>query len=204
VRDGPVDAAGSLAGMPTDTPAGKPTAVADDRLVLRRVTPDDAAGVAAAGEVTVAGYAEFGRAEGDPYTEKLRDAGARAREAELWVAEVDGAVVGTVTVALPGSVWQEIAADGEGEFRMLAVSPAARGRGVGDALVGLVLERCRAAGCSSVVLSSLTTMRSAHRLYERRGFRRLPERDWTPVPGVDLLGFGVPLDGDAVAGEATP
>jgi hypothetical protein len=30
-------------------------------------------------------------------------------------------------------------------------------------------------------------MRSAHRLYERLGFTRLPERDWSPMPGTDLL-----------------
>ena len=171
-----------------------PTAVGDDALALRLVTPeDDAAAVAAAGDVTVAAYAEFGRAPGDPYTEKLRDAAARAREAELWVAEIGGTVVGTVTVALPGSVWQEVARDGEGEFRMLAVSPAARGRGVGEALVALVLERCRAAGCASVVLSSMTDMRSAHRLYERLAFHRLPDRDWSPVPGVDLIGYELVL-----------
>jgi ribosomal protein S18 acetylase RimI-like enzyme len=163
-------------------------------LVVRLVAPEDGGAVAAAGQVTVEGYAEFGRAEGDPYTQKLRDAAARAREAELWVAELDGSVVGTVTVALPGSVWQEVAQDGEGEFRMLAVSPTARGRGVGEALVELVLQRCRAAGCRAVVLSSVTTMRAAHRLYERLGFRRQPERDWTPVPGVDLIGFGLALD----------
>ena len=171
-----------------------PGRVSGANLVLRRVPPDDAGAVAAAGEVTVTAYAEFVRAEDDPYTEKLRDAAARAREAELWVAEVDGAVVGTVTVALPGSAWQEIAREGEGEFRMLAVSPAARGRGVGDALVAMVLDRCRAAGCESVVLSSATVMRAAHRLYERLGFRRLPERDWTPVPGVDLIGYRLSLD----------
>jgi GNAT superfamily N-acetyltransferase len=166
----------------------------DGQVLLRLVLPHDTAAVAAAGDVTVAAYAEFGRAPGDPYTDKLRDAGSRAREAELWVAELDGHVVGTVTVALPGSAWQEIARGGEGEFRMLAVSPSARGRGVGEALVALVLECCRAAGCRAAVLSSVTTMRSAHRLYERLGFRRLPDRDWTPVPGVDLIGYGISLD----------
>jgi hypothetical protein len=30
-------------------------------------------------------------------------------------------------------------------------------------------------------------MTSAHRLYERLGFTRLPERDWSPMPGIDLL-----------------
>jgi ribosomal protein S18 acetylase RimI-like enzyme len=30
-------------------------------------------------------------------------------------------------------------------------------------------------------------MTAAQRLYERLGFTRLPERDWSPVPGIDLL-----------------
>ena len=32
-------------------------------------------------------------------------------------------------------------------------------------------------------------MRAAHRIYERLGFRRVPGRDWSPVPGIDLLTF---------------
>ena len=37
-------------------------------------------------------------------------------------------------------------------------------------------------------------MRAAHRLYERTGFRRLPERDWSPRPGVQLLAYSLELD----------
>jgi hypothetical protein len=36
-------------------------------------------------------------------------------------------------------------------------------------------------------------MRTAHRIYEKLGFRRDPERDWTPMPGVDLLAFVLDL-----------
>jgi hypothetical protein len=36
-------------------------------------------------------------------------------------------------------------------------------------------------------------MTAAHRLYERLGFTRLPGRDWSPVPGVDLLVYGLDL-----------
>jgi hypothetical protein len=32
-------------------------------------------------------------------------------------------------------------------------------------------------------------MRAAHRIYERLGFRRVPGRDWSPAPGIDLLTF---------------
>ena len=130
---------------------------------------------------------------GAPYVERLRDAAARHREAELWVAELDGDVVGTVTIALEGSPWREIGEPGEGEFRMLAVAPAARRRGVGEALMQLVLDRFGGLGAHAVVLSSLAEMAAAHRVYERAGFRRLPERDWSPIPGVDLLAFRLEL-----------
>jgi hypothetical protein len=37
---------------------------------------------------------------------------------------------------------------------------------------------------------SAQEMHAAHRLYARLGFRRLPERDWEPVPAMTLLAFG--------------
>jgi ribosomal protein S18 acetylase RimI-like enzyme len=36
-------------------------------------------------------------------------------------------------------------------------------------------------------------MHAAHRLYERLGFTRVPERDWSPVPGVQLVAYALPL-----------
>jgi hypothetical protein len=44
-----------------------------------------------------------------------------------------------------------------------------------------------------VVLCSDKRMAAAHRLYASFGFTRLPERDWTPVPGVDLQAYGLAL-----------
>ena len=155
-------------------------------VLVRRAEPED---LVAVGEVTVAAYEEFTLGPTDPYLDHLRDAARRDREAELWVAELDGAIVGTVTVTPEGSAWREIGRTGEGEFRMLAVAPAARGQGVGAALTQLVLERFRGAGSHAIVLSSLSAMTTAHRVYTRLGFVRLPERDWSPLPGVDLIAF---------------
>ena len=155
-------------------------------MILRRATPADHAVV---GEITVAAYTAFTEGPGDEYVEKLRDAAARDREAELWVAERDDVLLGTVTLALPGSPWREIGTDEEGEFRMLAVAPTARRQGVGDALVGLVGDRFRDLGFRGVVLSSLAEMTDAHRVYERHGYARSPARDWSPVPGVRLIAY---------------
>ncbi|RSD23634.1 GNAT family N-acetyltransferase [Amycolatopsis eburnea] len=148
---------------------------------------------AAAGEVTVRAYDVDGHLAGDVgYDTVLRDVARRAEQAEVLVA-VDGAgeVVGTVTVVLPGSDFAEISRPGELEFRMLAVAPTARGRGIGEALTKAVLDRARTLGIPKVVLSSLEGMRGAHRLYERLGFARLPERDWRPFPHISLIAYQI-------------
>ena len=44
-----------------------------------------------------------------------------------------------------------------------------------------------------VVLSSADYMKPAHRIYERLGFTRVPDRDWSPRPGVDLYAFALDL-----------
>jgi ribosomal protein S18 acetylase RimI-like enzyme len=130
----------------------------------------------------------------DPYLEVVADARARAQDGEVLVAvDDDGTLLGSVTFALPPSPLAELGRDDEGELRMLGVASAARGRGVGEALVRACLERSRAAGRAGVVLCTQPWMRAAHRLYERAGFVRDPERDWQPVPGVRLLAYRLRL-----------
>ncbi len=147
------------------------------------------------GDLTFAAYAADGLVDADhDYAGRLRDAGARAGGAELYVAETGGSLSGTVTFCPEGSPFVELARDGEGELRMLAVLPRARRRGVAAALVGLCVERSRELGYHALVLSSMREQASAHRLYERLGFRRTPELDWSPVDGVELLAFRLDLD----------
>jgi ribosomal protein S18 acetylase RimI-like enzyme len=122
------------------------------------------------------------------YATVLADAGGRARTADLLVA-VDGErIAGTVTYCPPGSSLREIGRPDEGEFRMLAVSPDSRGRGVGEALVRHVVDLAAGAGLTGVVLLTGPRMAQAHRLYGKLGFARLPERDWSPPnePGLVL------------------
>lgn len=155
---------------------------------IRRARPEDYPEI---GEVTVAAYEEFLTGAEDNYRDRLLDAKGRGREAELWVATADDgeAILGSVTICQEGSPWREVAEPGEGEFRMLAVSPDARRQGVGEALVDLVLSHFREQGAHAVVMSSLNDMAGAHRVYERLGFERLPERDWHPLPEVSLITF---------------
>ncbi|WP_343238430.1 GNAT family N-acetyltransferase [Streptomyces sp. SID13031] len=146
------------------------------------------------GELTAEAYAADGFIpEGSDYGRTLRNAADRAAKAELWVAADSTELLGTVTFCVPGSVYGELARDGEGEFRMLGVSAKARGRGIGTALSVHCIERSRELGYRRVVLSSARAMTTAHRVYERLGFTRLPERDWSPRPGVDLYAFSLAL-----------
>jgi GNAT superfamily N-acetyltransferase len=153
---------------------------------LRRIRPEEHD---AAGDVCVAAYQPFLTGAEDDYAERLHDVATRAAQAEVWVALVDGRVVGNVTYCPPGSPWREIGREHEGEFRMLAVDPAAQGVGAGTALARLCEDRARAHGATGMALSSLATMTTAHRVYARLGYERDPDRDWSPLPGVDLLAF---------------
>lgn len=149
---------------------------------------------AAVGELTVGAYRADGvLPDGDPYYDLLRNAAARAADAELWVAAEDGALLGTVTWCPPGSRYRELATADEGEFRALAVAPGTRGRGVGRLLVEHCLERASIEGASGVVISTAGWMAAAHRLYRRLGFVEAPERDWSPRPDVQLRAFVRPL-----------
>lgn len=150
----------------------------------------------AVGELTVAAYRTDGLLEGDAdYVQELADAARRAAKAELLVAVgEDGELLGSVTVVRPHTAYAEISRKGELEFRMLATAPAARRRGVGEALVHAVLERARALDAKRVVMCSLDTMHAAHRLYTRIGFTLQPERDWEPSPGFWLRAFALTLE----------
>ena len=147
------------------------------------------------GEVTVAAYEPFLTDAEDHYRERLADVAGRDRDAEVWVAVTDDeeTILGNVTVCPAGSSWREIGRNGEGEFRMLAVSPDAQGQGVGMALAEMVVERFRTDGATGIALSSLATMAGAHRIYDRLGFRRDPERDWSPAPDVQLIAYRLEL-----------
>ena len=147
----------------------------------------------AVGRLTVASYAAHVPPD-SPYARQLADAASRARHARLLVAvEPGGGLLGTATLVVGGGPWAELAGPGDAELRMLGVDPAARRRGVGEALLRATLAEARAAGCQRLLLSTLPTMTAAHRLYERAGFRRTPGLDHTPVPGVHQMAYALDL-----------
>jgi GNAT superfamily N-acetyltransferase len=164
--------------------------------LIRPVRPDE---YAALGELTVAAYRSLPTEmpHREAYDEQLRDVATRARTSCVLVAATPaGELLGGVTyVSGPDDPYSEDLTEGEAGIRMLAVDPAWHGRGVGRALTEACIERARAGGRLRLVLHTGDWMPAAKHLYESLGFHRDTALDFSPVPGIDLLGYGLDLTG---------
>lgn len=155
-------------------------------MTIRPVEPSE---YEAAGELVVAAYRGLRGGAESSYDVRLRDIAARARSSEVLVAEEGGRIVGCVTFVDALGEMSESDDPDAASIRMLAVAGDARGRGVGEALVRECLDRARRAGRARMRLHTEPGMAAAQRIYERLGFRRDPEHDWEPAPGVRLLAY---------------
>jgi ribosomal protein S18 acetylase RimI-like enzyme len=152
-------------------------------LEIRSISPDEAD---ALGELTVRVYESIGATEDGEYAPQLRDVRGRMETCEVLVALEDGVLVGGVAYVPGPGPWADRAAPHEAEMRMLVVDPAHQREGIGEALVRRCIELATDAGRTGLVLLSEREMTAAHRMYERLGFVRVPERDWHFSPQVDL------------------
>lgn len=126
-----------------------------------------------------------------PYAEA--DVAEAFHRGRVFVAELDGAVVGVVALAAPGTPGHAVARDEEAELSRLVVSASARRLGFGRALVDRCHEQATAAGWSAIALWSRPYQTAAHRLYESLGYERAPERDETDASGHERLVFRLAL-----------
>jgi ribosomal protein S18 acetylase RimI-like enzyme len=152
----------------------------------------------AIGDLMVAAYAQFSPSlpahAWREYEDEIRDVRRRLPESTLIVAEDEGRLAGAVTyypdatkeghVAWPAS-WAN--------FRLLAVDPAARGRGIGRLLTEECVRRARAADRVALGLHTTHLMQVARAMYERMGFVRVPELDFFPVPEFQVMAYRLPL-----------
>jgi len=163
-------------------------------LLVRPVEPEE---YEALGDLIVAAYHSIGyeMPHQDAYDVQLRDVARRATTSCVLVAVTpDGDLLGGVTyVSGPEDPYSEELRDGEAGMRMLGVAPAAQGTGVGRALTNACLDRARAAGRCRMVLHTGAWMPAAIHLYEGLGFERQPAIDFSPAPGIQLLGYALDL-----------
>jgi GNAT superfamily N-acetyltransferase len=165
---------------------------------IRDARPSDRGAILAA---TLAAYEQYAAALAPPlwamYRQSIQATLADVRPAAQIVAEEGGALVGTVLLYPAGAVmanpggtpvpleWPEV--------RLLAVPPAARGKGVARRLMEECIRRARAAGAPALTLHTADIMSVAMRLYERMGFARAVELDFSPAPGIVAKGYKLPL-----------
>ncbi len=83
----------------------------------------------------------------------------------IFIARVDGAIVGTLTL-----VFYRIATGLKAWIEDVVVDERARGHGVGEALNMAALEEAKRHGAKAVSLTSRPSREAANRLYQRIGF----------------------------------
>lgn len=168
-------------------------------LAIRDARPADRAAIEA---VTLAAYEQYAVVMPAPlweaYRQNIVTTLANAKPATQIVAEKEGALVGSVLLYPAGG---DMRAPGGGkamtlawpEVRLLAVAPTARGSGAGRRLMDECIRRARAAGATALTLHTTDMMRVAMQLYERMGFERAPDLDFSPAPGITVKGYKLGL-----------
>jgi len=113
----------------------------------------------------------------EPATAPRYEAALAAIDADpnqaLYIAELDGAPVGTVQLTfIPGimrrGMWR-------GLIESVHIAPEHRNKGLGSAMMRWAIERCRARGCGLVQLTSNKKRTDAHRFYRALGFNQSHE-----------------------------
>ena len=162
-------------------------------VIVRVALPEE---MKAVGALRIEAYQALGLLNAS-YAPTLRSLGTDGHGTVLVAAEGDaaGELLGTVMLE-PWHADSEVASSpGEAEVRAFAVAPRAQGRGVGRALMREAISRAADDGARRLLLSTQPAMTAAQALYGSLGFARLPELDWSPIAGLTLLAFGLPLDG---------
>lgn len=153
--------------------------------LVRRARRHEMAAIISVTEAALAEFREkFPPAIFQAYVEETTRIADRWDDAEVLVAEVDGAIAGTVSFYPDAG--KEGFPSGWAGFRTLAVHPSARGLGVGKALMRTCFDRARRRGALAIGIHTAPVMTAARRMYEDAGFVRSPEHDFRASEALKL------------------
>jgi ribosomal protein S18 acetylase RimI-like enzyme len=161
----------------------------DPNVRLRDARADDGPAIRA---LTLEAYGEYAAVMEHSAWAELEQALHRALDAESdaqrIVVEHGGRIIGSVMLFPPAtsSYGDDVDTAPSPELRLLAVSPDARGMGIGRLLVDACIRRAREDGATELGLHTSRSMRAAIRTYGAMGFERAPERDFQPE-GAELV-----------------
>ena len=102
-----------------------------------------------------------------------------------WIAELDGERVGAVFVVRKSET--------EAQLRLLILTPAARGLGLGGRLTDECIAFARAKGYAKLVLWTNTNLLAARAIYAKRGFKLIASEPYHGY-GHDLVSEHWELD----------
>lgn len=170
----------------------------DERLHIRDAKEGDREVIR---EVTMAAFQEYAAqmpVHWEGYRQGILATLANVEPAEQIIAEREGVIVGAILLYPAGSVYSPPnnppMTRAWPEMRLLAVAPAARGFGIGAALVHECIRRARRSGSQALMLHTSDVMQVAMRMYEQMGFVRAPELDFHLSGDVTVKGYRFNLD----------
>ena len=171
-----------------------------DPLTIRDLRPGESQALGQLLVQVYSGLAGFPTPGEQPrYYAMLADIGqfTEKKDARVLVAvtaadELVGGVVYFGDMAEYGSGGSATAVRNASGIRLLGVHPQFRGAGAGKALTRACIELARAKGHAQVILHTTQAMQTAWGLYERLGFRRSEDLDFSQQ-GLAVYGFRLPL-----------
>ena len=78
-------------------------------------------------------------------------------------------------------------------FRLLAVSPAARGQGIGKLLTNECIQKTKDKGLGQLIIHTTMAMQTAWKMYESLGFKRSEDLDFMQGE-LPVFGFRLKLE----------
>jgi predicted N-acetyltransferase YhbS len=121
--------------------------------------------------------------------EELRDVANKRAVARVWVAELNGKIVGTVALWPPGAHRSESWIQGAADLRHLAVAPSLGGRGISKQLIDVAEAHAREQRWKGVCLHVRRGAHGVRAIYEKRGYQRREDGDLDFRPEVFLEAF---------------